>query len=107
MQDQGLAVGRITKGGEKMLSPSFDIAEFMNKVKKYEIDDIIYLTDKEATEVERCIYKGRSCSGRDERQLRDYALILKDLILYMRHGLRTKAMRHLDLTEFGLSGKGH
>lgn len=57
------------------------------------------MADKEATAVERLYYK--AC--RDETEcgnIMRYAGCLKDFILYMRHGIKTKNIRDLNLAPF-------
>ena len=85
-----------------MLSSSFDISEFLKKVTGHTDQEIIYLADQEATATERYIYKHANCrqqmddSG-DCADARHYALLLKDFVLYIRYGVLTQSVRHLDL----------
>lgn len=78
-----------------MLSSSFDIYEFIDKVKGHSGQEIIYLADQEATEAERRLYK-RSPVEWGEHASR-YVMLLKDVVLYMRHGIQTHAVRQIDL----------
>ncbi|MGD8833422.1 MAG: hypothetical protein PVI54_12260 [Desulfobacteraceae bacterium] len=78
-----------------MLSSSFNICEFIDKVKGHSDQEIIFMADQEATKAERHLYKNYP-----EKQLeyaRSYVALLKDVILYMRHGIRTQAVRRIDL----------
>lgn len=78
-----------------MLSSSFDICEFIDKVKDHSEQEIIYLADQEATEAERSLYKhGHKGNNEDARS---YVMLLKDIVLYMRHGVQTHAVRQIDL----------
>ncbi|MGD9365142.1 MAG: hypothetical protein PVH87_05560 [Desulfobacteraceae bacterium] len=79
-----------------MLSSSFDICEFIDKVKDHSKHEILYLADREATEAERHLYK-HSLKDNNEAA-RSYAVQLKDIVLYMRHGVRTRAVRQIDLS---------
>lgn len=81
-----------------MLSSSFNITEFIEKVKDHSFEEIIWMTDKEATEAER--YLLRICREGERDRVMSYAGCLKDLILFLRHGVRTSAMRHLSLEAF-------
>ncbi len=82
-----------------MLSSSFDISEFITKVKGHSSQEIIYLADQEATEAERISFR----HGADDegQHARDYSVLLKDVILYMRHGILTHSARQLHLEQVG------
>lgn len=81
-----------------MLSSSLNISEFCSKVKHHTYQEIIEITDEEATEVERLVYK---CKTKDERvNIVQYVGCLKDFILYMRHGVQSRTIRGLDLAPF-------
>ena len=85
-----------------MLSTSFDISEFINKVKGHCDEEIILMADQEATAAERFAYKNNSCQqnkGHSENctDARQYAVLLKDIVLYMRYGVLTRSVRKLDL----------
>lgn len=81
-----------------MLSSSFDIYEFIDKVKGHSEQDIIYLADMEATEAERHFYKCRKTENKENAGC--YVALLKDVVLYFRHGVRTHAIRQIDLPHF-------
>jgi hypothetical protein len=85
-----------------MLSTSFDIDEFMEIVKGHSFQEIIQTADREATEAERIVCKQCRLGGCDP--IVGYAHCLKDFILYMRYGVRTRRLRHLNLAAFQLSG---
>jgi hypothetical protein len=57
------------------------------------------LADREATDVERFLYKKHDTSVGDTK-LREYANTLKDFISYMRYGIKTRKVRLLDLDHF-------
>jgi hypothetical protein len=85
-----------------MLSSSFDISEFIKKVEGHSDQEIIYLADQEATAAERYLYKNRRCrnGGEDSEHcsnVRRYALLLKDFVIYIRHGVLTRSVRELDV----------
>ena len=78
-----------------MISRSFDISEFIAEVKGHSRQEIIFLADAEATAAERESYK--TPLQKDRRRMRNYAAEIKDVILYMRHGILTRMTRLLDL----------
>lgn len=88
-----------------MLSTTFDIPQFLDKVKKRSHEDIILLANQEATAAERYVVKHLQTGCGNEKkdsakalpQIRSYVLFLKDLILYLRHGILTRNVRSLNL----------
>jgi hypothetical protein len=83
-----------------MLSSSFDISEFIKKVKGHCDQELIYLADQEATAAERYIYKHQGCHQKmsdaaDCEGARHYVVLLKDIVLYLRHGVQTRLVREL------------
>lgn len=78
-----------------MLSSSFDIYEFIDKVKGHSGQEIIYLADQEATEAERHLYKKQPVETGEHAS--NYVMLLKDVVLYMRHGIQTQAVRQIEL----------
>ena len=93
------------RGKFAMLSSSYDFTEFMEKVKGHSFQEIIWMADQEATEAERCMHRS-GCNG-DEDKIVQYALCLKDFILYMRHGMLTRIIRRLDLDQFNAVRRRH
>ncbi len=88
-----------------MLSSSFSISEFINKVKGHTDQEIIYMADQEATAAERCCIKpGVSENGENAR---NYSLLLKDVVLYMRHGILTHSARKLNLDQVMPMGRNN
>lgn len=81
-----------------MLSSSLSIAEFFEKAKGHSYQEIIRMADAETTEVERLYYK--SCRETECDGIVQYIKNLKDFILYMRHGVRTRNTRHFNLQPF-------
>lgn len=86
-----------------MLSSSFDIYEFIDKVKGRSEQEIIYLADMEATEAERHFYK--SIKNERNENAGGYVALLKDVVLYFRHGVCTHAIRQINLPWFDLAGR--
>lgn len=87
--------------GGLMLSSSYDIFEFMDKVKDRSDQEIIYMADLEATEAERHLYK--HCKYKNNEIAAGYVALLKDVVLYIRHGIRTHAIRRIDLAGHDLT----
>ena len=81
-----------------MLSSSLSISEFFEKAEGHSYLEIIQMADEEATEVERRYYK--ACRDEECVKIIQYVGYLKDFILYMRHGIRTRTTRDLDLKPF-------
>jgi hypothetical protein len=84
-----------------MLSSSFDISEFIKKVEGHSDLEIIYLADQEATAAERYLYKHRRCRHSEEGSddclnVRQYAMLLKDFVIYIRYGVISRSVRELD-----------
>lgn len=86
-----------------MLSSSLDISEFINKVKGRSDQEIIYMADQEATAAERLYFKPGA--GDQRVEARNYAILLKDVVLFMRHGILTHSARQFDLDQVKAAGK--
>ena len=86
-----------------MLSESFDISEFISKVKGQSEKEIIYMADLEATAAERYLYKHKN--GNQRESIKNYALLLKDFVLYMRYGVQTQSVRQIDPAELMAVGR--
>jgi hypothetical protein len=78
-----------------MLSANASLSEFVDQITEQPYDDIILLVDREATEAQRYCCKQRSGDGQNF-EMETYALLLKDLLVYMRHGVATRALRSVD-----------
>ncbi len=77
-----------------MLSESYDISEFISKVKGQSAHEIIYMADLEATEAERHLFKHKN--GDDRESVKNYAKLIKDFVLYIRYGVQTHSVRQID-----------
>jgi hypothetical protein len=73
-----------------MISADCDINEFLKSIGDKDYLDIIFLADREATEVERIALRSGHRFGKKERCLKDYADDLKDLIFYLRFTVKPK-----------------
>ncbi|MFZ1987110.1 MAG: hypothetical protein WAU91_22060, partial [Desulfatitalea sp.] len=74
-------------------------------VKGHSFQEIIHIADQEATAAERAVFKQCQDGGCD--QIIRYAGCLKDFILYMRYGVRTRKTRHLNLAAFNQTHMDH
>ena len=77
-----------------MLSSNASLVEFVAHVAEQPYEDIILLADREATAAERQCYKQRT-AGAQPGNMKNYARLLKDFLVYMRHGVATSALREL------------
>jgi hypothetical protein len=68
-----------------MVKPELDLDRFAESVAGKELLDVIHAAEREATRAERLAVSDRCGSGAD---CEGYARCLKDLILYLRHGIR-------------------
>ena len=76
-----------------MISTKCDIREFIAALVDKDFFEMIYLLDKEATEVERQLFnpKSKLC----ERQIcgPEYVSNLKNLIFYLRYGAKPRGLQ--------------
>jgi len=74
-----------------MISSNFEFKEFSDTAKGLDNYCVIHLANKEATEVERLMYrKKKRTNDFDEQKLFDYAKALKNLIGYIRYEVKPK-----------------
>ncbi|MEJ2642977.1 MAG: hypothetical protein P8010_25790 [Desulfosarcinaceae bacterium] len=78
-----------------MLSANASLSEFIDQIADRPYDDIILLADREATAAQRQYYKQRT-TGHPNGEMKTYALLLKDFMVYMRHGVASRALRSAD-----------
>ncbi len=71
-----------------MISNDCDISQFISATAGKDALDIIELADKEATEAERNRYRSGAESARRRQCGLQYATQLKDLIFFIRYGVR-------------------
>ena len=67
-----------------MISPSYDINEFIDAVEDKEYLDIIYLADQEATMVERLLYNPKTSREANREESKRYANQLKSFLYFLR-----------------------
>jgi hypothetical protein len=78
-----------------MLSANASLSEFVDQIADRAYDDIILLADREATAAQRQYYKRRTTDN-PKGEMKTYALLLKDFLIYMRHGVASRALRSVD-----------
>ena len=80
-----------------MISESYNIKEFIEEMRGKDYLEIVYLANQEATEAERF---SNQCRKKDEAMGKvsmEYATVLKDIIFFLRHGIKTSSIsRQLD-----------
>ena len=86
--DHAILLRYVIIQGEYMISSSFDIREFINAVEDKEYFDIIYLTDREATEVERRLYHPKTSLKAKKDGSQKYANQLKNFLSFLRYDVR-------------------
>jgi hypothetical protein len=79
-----------------MLSESCNILEFLDKVKCNNYHRVLTLADREATDVERSLIKSHHDTVKSGKR-QEYAATLKDIITFMRYGIKTRKVRVLNL----------
>lgn len=79
-----------------MLSSDYNILEFIEKIENCNYQELIQITNREATEAERQVYKYKRTDNKT-KQRQAYALLLKDIILYLRHGVKSRALSRVNL----------
>jgi hypothetical protein len=70
-----------------MISPTHNIEEFIGVIADKGYTEILLLTEREATEVERHIYRTRANDDSDITEEKVYAETLKELICYLRYSV--------------------
>ncbi len=71
-----------------MLSDSCSFEEFIENVQADDLMELMYLTEKEATEAERRLFRPRVSPLCKEKCGIHYAETLKNFLFYMRYGIR-------------------
>ncbi len=80
-----------------MRKASCDIEAFLNRIQGNDYEEMILLTDREATQAERYALKHKK---RDDAEIhRQYACTLKGLMIYLRHGAKPLALRDVCLDD--------
>jgi hypothetical protein len=78
-----------------MISQSCDFEEFFDRVSDRDYLEVIYLANKEATEVERLKYRLRARRLVPPESCLSYADALKGFIRFMRYGVKTPSMENI------------
>ncbi len=72
-----------------MISESYDLAEFFEKVSARDTHELIYTAEQEATAAERKLYRPASDTAAPMEVCRDYVAGLKSFIGFLRYYTRT------------------
>lgn len=83
-----------------MISTNCEIADFLQATEGKDIQEIIELADREATEAERCLYRSGAAAELKNGCGRQYAQCLKDLIFFMRYGIKPAGLDPAHLALF-------
>jgi hypothetical protein len=75
-----------------MISSDCDIYEFVESLGDKDYLDIIFLADREATEVERIALQSGYKIGKKQNCPKDYADNLKDLIVFLKYTVKPKKL---------------
>ena len=76
-----------------MISANCDIREFISELENKDFFEMIYLLEKEATEVERQLFNPKSKFGERQNCGPEYVSNLKNLIFYLRYGAKPRGLR--------------
>ena len=71
-----------------MLSETMDISDFLKRVDGMDFNEIVWLADREATDAQRLVLKGRRQDANRLAAADCYAGQLVDMIQYLRYGAR-------------------
>jgi hypothetical protein len=71
-----------------MISPSYDIREFIHEVEDRDYEDIILMADREATVAGCLLYHPRSKEEARRKGAKEYATALENFIFYLRYGVK-------------------
>ncbi len=80
-----------------MKSGSFDIDAFIETIKHQDWMAAIHLANQEATAAERWLHKNKKKGGHHTDNAKQYADILKGVIVYLRNGVKTSSIQHVDI----------
>jgi hypothetical protein len=83
-----------------MISQSCDVKEFIEAIRDRDYLEVIYLAEKEATEAERLKYRFKAKKRDEEEYCLGYADVLKNLIFFLRYGVKNRRIAKKDLDLF-------
>jgi hypothetical protein len=76
--------------GVNMISQSYNISEFIEGVRNKDYWDLILSTDKEATEIQRCLLRPQMADEAKQKGGESYAELLESFVFYLRYGVKHK-----------------
>ena len=71
-----------------MISADCSFKEFISAIKGSDYYEIMMKVEQEATEAERCSYRGKVSANDKERCGKQYATTLKNFLSYLRFGIK-------------------
>ena len=83
-----------------MISANCNIREFIAELENKDFFKMMYLLDKEATEVERQLFNPKSRIAEKQMCGPEYVNSLKCFIVYLRYGARPKGLKQEDISLF-------
>jgi hypothetical protein len=83
-----------------MISAQCRLRDFIEATREMDLQEIIWMADREATEAERLYYRADLDDARRAACGRRYARRLKHLITFMRYGLRPSDLSRTDFELF-------
>jgi hypothetical protein len=76
-----------------MISADCSFKEFISAIEGSDYYDIMTKVEQEATEAERCSYRGKVSSNDKEQCGKYYAATLKNFLSYLRFGIKHRGIR--------------
>jgi hypothetical protein len=96
-----LSYGHIFLKGESVLiSPSYDITEFVDVVLERDYWDIIFLAEREATKAGRHLYRPLIAKTAEQKGAGHYTDLLTMLFYFLRNGVRPRGPQKQELDLF-------
>jgi len=83
-----------------MLSTSCNLNRFFEALEDMDYFDVIYFAEQEATAAERLCYQIKGVPKTCDRDVTEYANILKGFINFMRYGVKPPRISDLDFELF-------
>lgn len=88
-----------------MISANCSFKEFVNAIKGSDYYEVMSKVEQEATEAERCSYRGRMSPNDKEQCGKRYATTLKNFLSFLRFGIKHSGVREDHFQLFLAVGK--
>lgn len=79
-----------------MISPSFDIHQFIENIKEKDVSDMVYLAEQEAVQTWKRTYSRTGTLTEEQKNGLMYENKLLKIIDYIRNGIKHKDISELD-----------